>query len=219
MQPIAEVLSYFEKGGFVMYPLAAGTLILWYFLGYRFLTLQRGSLRSVQKLIYRVLEKKEKPHRGLVDQAVSICVHAARANQGQEHMRDVFDDACAGVQVKLKEGRSIILAIVTVAPLAGLLGTVIGMIETFDSLADMALFSRSGGIAGGISQALFTTQMGLAVAVPGLVLGRILDRKQALLQDEIERIKDILCAMSRDPNPRNELFAGFQTTEGAPQNA
>lgn len=219
MGPLSEVLSYFEKGGFVMYPLAVGTLILWYCLGYRFLTLQRGSLRSVQKLIYRVLEKREKPQRGLVDRAVSVCVHAARANRGHEFMRDIFDDACAGVQAELEKGRAIILAIVSVAPLAGLLGTVIGMIETFDSLADMALFSQSGGIAGGISQALFTTQMGLAVAVPGLVLGRVLDRKQNLLQDEIERIKDILCAMSRDPSPQNELFAERPTLKGATSHA
>ncbi|MDZ7829411.1 MAG: MotA/TolQ/ExbB proton channel family protein [Halofilum sp. (in: g-proteobacteria)] len=42
------------------------------------------------------------------------------------------------------------------------------MIETFESLGDMSLFSQSGGIAGGISQALFTTQLGLAVAIPGM---------------------------------------------------
>ena len=61
-----------------------------------------------------------------------------------------------------------------VAPLAGLLGTVAGMIETFDSLGSMSLFSQSGGVAGGISQALISTQMGLAVAIPGLLAGRIL---------------------------------------------
>lgn len=62
------------------------------------------------------------------------------------------------------------------APLLGLLGTVIGMIETFDSLADMALFTQGGGIAAGISQALLTTQMGLMIAIPGLMAGRFLQR-------------------------------------------
>ena len=50
------------------------------------------------------------------------------------------------------------------------------MIETFSALGDMALFTQSGGIAGGISQALLTTQMGLVVAIPGLLVGRILGR-------------------------------------------
>jgi biopolymer transport protein ExbB len=198
-----------------MYPLALGTLVLWYSLGYRFLTLQRGSRRSVQKLIFRALEGKEKPLRGAVDRAVSICVTAARKNRQNRFLREVFDDACGELKAQLKQGRSTILSIVSVAPLAGLLGTVIGMIETFDSLSDMALFSQSGGIAGGISQALFTTQMGLAVAVPGLVIGRALDNRQRVLEDEIESIKDLLSAMSRDPSPENELFSETAKKEGA----
>lgn len=71
----------------------------------------------------------------------------------------------------------LVRTIVMVAPLAGLLGTVAGMIETFAALGDMSLFTQSGGIAGGISQALISTQMGLAVAIPGLVAGRLLDRR------------------------------------------
>lgn len=77
-----------------------------------------------------------------------------------------------------KEHRQLILILVTAAPLVGLLGTVIGMIETFDSLAEMALFSQDGGIAGGIAQALITTQMGLVIAIPGLILGRLLNRRE-----------------------------------------
>jgi biopolymer transport protein ExbB len=80
-----------------------------------------------------------------------------------------------------------------VSPLLGLLGTVIGMIETFDSLGDMSLYSQSGGIAGGISQALFTTQMGLAVSIPGLVVNGILHRRQKDIELELAQIKDILC--------------------------
>jgi len=81
-----------------------------------------------------------------------------------------------------------------VAPLIGLLGTVIGMIETFDSLGSMTLYSQGGGIAAGISQALFTTQLGLVVAVPGLVVGRLIDRKSKIMELELEQIKDIVCS-------------------------
>ena len=87
----------------------------------------------------------------------------------------------------------LITTIVMVAPLLGLLGTVIGMIETFDSLGDMSLYSQSGGIAGGISQALFTTQMGLAVSIPGLVVNGMLHKKQKDIEMELAQIKDILC--------------------------
>ena len=81
-----------------------------------------------------------------------------------------------------------------VAPLLGLLGTVAGMIETFDSLGEMSLYSQSGGIAGGISQALFSTQMGLAVAIPGLIVNGVLGRRQKYIDLELAQIKDILCA-------------------------
>ena len=68
------------------------------------------------------------------------------------------------------------------------------MIETFDSLGDMTLFSQSGGIAGGIAVALFTTQMGLIVAVPGVILKTILDRREKQIQHDLAQIKDILCS-------------------------
>ena len=68
------------------------------------------------------------------------------------------------------------------------------MIETFDSLGNMSLFSQSGGIAGGISQALITTQMGLAVAIPGLIVNGTLNRKQKDIELELAQMKDVLCA-------------------------
>lgn len=217
--PLAELLDYFQKGGWVMYPLAVGTLVLWYCIGYRFLTLQRGSRQSVQELMTRALDHRTKPLRGIIDRAVNICVRAMRAHGGHRHMRDILDDACAELHAQLRVGRTTILAVVSVAPLAGLLGTVIGMIETFDSLADMALFSQSGGIAGGISQALFTTQMGLAVAVPGIVIGQLLDRRQRVLEDEIDRIKDITCGLGRDVVTSGSLVRSAHRKPGVPSHA
>lgn len=64
---------------------------------------------------------------------------------------------------------SLLKVCVVLAPMLGLLGTVIGMIETFASLSSSELFSQSGGIAGGISKALLTTQQGLIVSIPGLL--------------------------------------------------
>ena len=70
---------------------------------------------------------------------------------------------------------------VAIAPLLGLLGTVGGMIETFKGIGGSELFSQSGGVAGGIAQALLT-QMGLVVAVPGILLARVLDKRADKLQ-------------------------------------
>ena len=105
----------------------------------------------------------------------------------------------------IKRYSKVVSTLVGVAPLLGLLGTVIGMITTFESLGDMTLFSQSGGIAGGISTALFTTQMGLIVAVPGVIARSILDRRQRQIHLDLAQIKDLLCSEVADQ-------AGVETT-------
>lgn len=197
----AKVLAYFELGGFVMPPLAIGTLLLWYFMGLRWQLLQRGNRRSARVLVERYRGGYDRAPSGLIDTAV-VWGLELQARYAGERLRPALDDAFGGFDAELSRGRTLISVIVAAAPLGGLLGTVIGMIETFDSLGDMALFSQSGGIAGGISQALFTTQMGLAVAVPGIVLGRILDRKERHFRDELDQLKDLLCGEA-DPKPAN----------------
>ena len=117
----------------------------------------------------------------------------ALREQNLPYLRRFLDDAFATEERDLSRFNMLITTIVMVSPLMGLLGTVVGMIETFDSLGDLSLFSQSGGIAGGISQALFTTQMGLAVSIPGLVVNGMLSRKAKEMELELAQIKDILC--------------------------
>lgn len=190
-----ELFSYFESGGWIMPPMAVATIILWYALGYRYMVLKRGNARSSRVLITRYHQGYDREPRGIIDSAIVLGLRLAMDNPGSGRVfRRLLDDGFSRFEREIRRGRAIIRSIVSVAPLAGLLGTVIGMIETFDSLGDMALFSQSGGIAGGISQALFTTQMGLAVAVPGIIAGRILDRKQQRIEQELAQVKDMLCS-------------------------
>lgn len=82
--------------------------------------------------------------------------------------------------------------IVIVAPLLGLLGTVNGMIEMFQSLGTQTFYSQSGGVAQGISQALFTTQFGLVIAIPGLIVGGLIDRRERQIREDIYQLKELL---------------------------
>lgn len=196
MDTLTYMLDYFAKGGFVMPPLIVGTLVLWYAMGWRFATLKRGNPRSVRVLMERYRTGYERRPRGIIDAAI---VHAlALSARPGISLRRHLDDAFAVYEREIGRHAVLVRSIVIVAPLAGLLGTVTGMIETFDSLGDMSLFSQSGGIAGGISQALFSTQMGLAVAVPGRIVGRILDRRQESIRRELAQIKDIICGDADD---------------------
>lgn len=190
---LQQVGDYVQAGGWVMPPLLLSTLVLWFAIGYRFATLKRGSKRGVRNLLSRADRGKKGNNDGILTRAM-LKGRQLRDSVPRQHLRAMLDDAFYEEERELGKFNVLITTIVLSAPLLGLLGTVIGMIETFDSLGDMSLFSQSGGIAGGISQALITTQMGLAVAIPGLVVNGALHRKQKDIELELAQMKDILCA-------------------------
>jgi biopolymer transport protein ExbB len=189
---IQQVAGYVEAGGWVMPPLLLATLVLWFSIGYRFAALRRGSDRDVRNLIRRYDKGKKPTHDGVLVRALHKGM--ALRERNLDNLRPYLDDAFFEEQKEIRKYDRLIVTIVAAAPLLGLLGTVIGMIETFDSLGDMSLFSQSGGIAGGISQALITTQMGLAVAIPGLIVNGVLQRWQKNIDIELAQLKDILCS-------------------------
>jgi len=189
-----QFIAYMNSGGLVMWPLFILVLVLWYGLGFRYHTIQRGTKKSIRVLIRKFATGKREIPRGLIDSAVVDGLEIRKNFSNADYFRNLLDDKFYVYQTSLIKYKKLVHTVVVVAPLIGLLGTVIGMIETFNSLASMNLFSQTGGIAGGISQALFTTQLGLVVAVPGLVIGRILDKKAFNMELDLEQIKDILCS-------------------------
>jgi len=188
------ISTYIGQGGFIMWPLALGTYVLWYALGYRINLLRRGNPRSVRVLVDKYQTGYDRRPSGIIDTAVVRGLQIAEKEPYD--VRKCLDDDFANFSQDMDRYAVIARAIVIVAPLAGLLGTVIGMIEMFDSLAEQTFYSQSGGIARGIAQALFTTQLGLMVAVPGLIVGRVLEKRQMRMEMELDQIKDILCARS-----------------------
>jgi biopolymer transport protein ExbB len=196
------IAEYLASGGYVMPPLLLLTVLLWYAIGSRWATLVRGTDKSVRVLVQNALRGKERTNKGIVDTAVAIGVSLWR--EQRPYLRERLDEAYIGYERAIKRHALLVTTVVTIAPLLGLLGTVTGMIETFNSLGDMTLFSQTGGIAGGIATALFTTQMGLVVAVPGLIIKSLLDRRQRQIRHDLAQIKDILCSL---PAGRTEVSA------------
>ena len=87
--------------------------------------------------------------------------------------------------------RDYLRVLVTIAPLLGLLGTVVGMVETFTVLETMGT-SEPRAISSGISQALLTTQAGLLIALPGFFGRTWLEKWERRLRMELERAKLVL---------------------------
>jgi biopolymer transport protein ExbB len=74
------------------------------------------------------------------------------------------------LSARFQHQRIVITSLIAAAPLLGLLGTVSGMIQTFDSLASRVGARSIEGLASGISQALITTEVGLAVVIPAVLV-------------------------------------------------
>ena len=185
MQQLLERMTqYFGSGGAVMIPLTLVGLLLWFMLGLRSFVLRRGFSEPIERAIAHIRGGGSAPQgAGVVAEALRRARRVGTPTQCCN-----FAVAIKQLTQSLNAFRRAIRVFVTIAPLLGLLGTVIGMIETFASLQQQALFAQSGGIAGGISAALITTQMGLLVAIPGLVMARWLDRKEQRSADELAQI-------------------------------
>ncbi len=183
-----------DAGGFVMPWLIGGAFALWATIGWRASALLApGQSGSVQDLIVSMRDRSQGATRANIrDRAIARVIAIARFQDRPP--RAVVDEALHDLRGAMGGGRVLVRTLVVLAPLAGLLGTVTGMIETFRSLADMALFTQGGGIAGGIAEALLTTQMGLAVSVPGLVVGRALDRRESRLHADLDLLTEVVCS-------------------------
>ncbi|MCB9679852.1 MAG: MotA/TolQ/ExbB proton channel family protein [Alphaproteobacteria bacterium] len=93
--------------------------------------------------------------------------------QRRETLEDLANEALLREAPRIERFGSAILVAAAVAPLLGLLGTVTGMIATFDIITEFGT-GDPRMLSGGISAALVTTQFGLIVAIPALLIGNLL---------------------------------------------
>ncbi len=115
-----------------------------------------------------------------------MSVYAENPDADIETMELKMDEAILRETAPLESGLSFIKVMYVIAPLMGLLGTVVGMIATFQMIT---LFGTGDpkSMAGGISQALVTTVLGLVVAIPLTILHSVLQsmaRKQTQILEE-----------------------------------
>ena len=97
-------------------------------------------------------------------------------------------DAGDRVADSLKRFVRLFHAISNVAPLIGLLGTVLGMIQSFDMMSSQESLGRPEMLASGISVALMTTAGGLAVAIPAYLAYMYFSSKSDSYLNEIDKL-------------------------------
>lgn len=107
-------------------------------------------------------------------------------DQPRERLEDAVSEALLHEHSRLDRFGSMIIVVAAVGPLLGLLGTVTGMISTFDVITEYGT-GDPRMLSGGISEALITTELGLIVAIPILLLGNILSSWASGIKDALDK--------------------------------
>jgi len=107
-------------------------------------------------------------------------------DRDREHLEDIVSESILHESSHLNRFGSFIMVIAAVAPLLGLLGTVTGMISTFDVITEFGTGDPKL-LSGGISIALVTTELGLIVAIPTLLFGNLLSSWAERIKDDMEK--------------------------------
>ncbi len=117
------------------------------------------------------------------------------SRHGRDVMRDSIQEAASQVVHELERFLGALGTIAAIAPLLGLLGTVIGMIKVFTSL-NLQGAGNAAVLAGGISEALITTAAGLCVAIPAMISHRFyvrrVDSLVIVMEQEAVKLVDAL---------------------------
>lgn len=190
----SNLLRVLIDGGPLMWPLAGCSIVLGVFVLERLVSLRKS--RVIPKtFVTKFLEQIRGGQLGR-DSALELCqenrspvsqVFAAAVKKWGRPAVEVEQaviDAGERVTYELKKFLRLFNGIASVGPLLGLLGTVIGMIISFNGIMSSGAMGKAEMLAGGIGQALLTTAGGLVVAIPALVAYMFFQsRVEALIMD------------------------------------
>lgn len=179
-------------GGWVMYPLVITCLWMWYLIIKKLMDLHYFT--QDWHPVMEVVRNAEKPDlRCAPWQRNIITGFVAEKGDDERNNKRILESLRIAQELFVKRDVGTIALLATIAPLLGLLGTVGGMIKTFTVIAEFGT-GNAKELAGGISEALLTTQTGLVVAVPGLFMATFLARRSNTL---LERMKRFCLRVSR----------------------
>jgi biopolymer transport protein ExbB len=189
-EQLYAILDYISIGGRVMIPIIVLSLIMWMLIIHRFFFLRRMYFKNMSRrhagfLIENNQLPDERQYRGITALFVAEFI---RNRSGKAQIdKYILDETVMALSSRLDHQLAIIGVLAGVAPLLGLLGTVTGMISTFDIISWFGT-GNARAMAGGISEALITTQTGLFVAIPGLYMLNFLNRRALALKHRISSL-------------------------------
>lgn len=178
------MFEIFLAGGILMWPILICSLIVIAISAERYWTLNPAKIapktllaqvwswiKNNQVDASKLRELKQSSQLGQI-----LAAGLSNSKHGREVMKDSIQEAASQVIHELERYINILGTIANIAPLLGLLGTVFGMIQVFNSIMIQGT-GNTGILAGGISVALYTTAAGLMVAIPATISHRYFQRR------------------------------------------
>lgn len=176
--PTRNLLDAIRDGGALMVPIGLCSFILFVFVFERAISLRRGRVipGPFVRLFLQQLRERQLDRQSALElcqknrSPVAEVFTAAMKKWGRPavEVEQAIIDEGERVSNGLRRYLRLFNGIATLTPLLGLLGTVFGMISSFNAIATADAMGRPELLAGGISQALITTAAGLTVAIPAL---------------------------------------------------
>ena len=193
---IAHVQDALSVGGPALWVIFGISIVLvtvglWKF--WHLIKLGAWNKKQADEILKLWLEKKVEPlNANRQNIRAKILGQTILAISDKNYTNEMVREECVRLANKdlneARRGLRIIDLIATIAPLVGLLGTVLGMIEAFQALQDSGAQADPSALAGGIWEALLTTAAGMGIAIPASILLSWYDSVVENVQADIENL-------------------------------
>ncbi len=190
---VDNIIKIFSSGGVLMWLMLLASVVGMTFALERYFALRKSQHipRELKSHVLWLLENEDmlavfdylKNRNSTFSRVLRVIL--ARVNFSREEIDKAVDDELARALWDERKNTRIVGIVATVAPLMGLLGTVVGMIDAFKQAAESGM-DNPANFAGGIYQALYTTAFGLAIAIPFLIIYHFLRSRVEQVMRQVE---------------------------------
>lgn len=199
-------MDWIQRGGLYVLPFFAFSIVALGLFLERLWVLRRENVlprESLRKIEHLLRMRRIEEARQYCTQESSPLTRVLLA--GLQHMghsrasiKDSMEEGGKSEAMELRKFLGLLGTIASVCPLLGLLGTVDGMVEVFRVISEAGV-ATPGNLAGGISQALYTTVAGLSVAIPAFLGQRLLVSRADRLVHLLEEYSTYLLNLLTEP--------------------
>ena len=187
MSLFQQSVEIWQSGGVLMLPLAALAFLIYWTALDLYYQFNNGQLLKADPAALPNWVEQPAQAQPAVREILEFCQTEAGC---LDELQDRFQEVQSAHIPRIDRRIHFLTILVSAAPLMGLLGTVMGMLSTFDGLTS-SLGRTIELVAAGISEALITTQTGLMIAIPGLVMLYLVQKRRNHLQMLLVRLESL----------------------------